>query len=233
MNDLEELKRICPPPTNRPVHASPDWDLIEQRLGTRLPNDYKELFEAYGPGGFFDFVALFEPQSDLVAIDIGAQTPKVIASLEKRRDWSGYRIPYATSSLQPAAVTDNGEYVFWVTEPKNSPDLWKIAVNEASGDRWFTFAGTMTAFLKAFCEHSISVPMFPDSLLEKTPYFCPASYVNEDRRRPDATSPVTSTAPVQSADIREWANRHGYDVPPRGRIPGAIIDAYKQAHNTE
>ncbi|QIY53495.1 hypothetical protein HEP86_02020 [Streptomyces sp. RPA4-5] len=230
MNDLEHLKRICPPPVARLVQDSPAWGLIERRLGIHLPDDYKALFEEYGPGGFFDFVALFEPQSDLETIDIEVQTPKVIASLEKRRDWSDYRIPYAISALQPAAVTDNGEYFFWVTEPRESPDLWKVVVNEASGDRWFTFDGTITAFLKTLCEGTLSVPMFPDSLLGKRPFFRAARYTPKDQRRPHATSSASATAPMQSAEIREWAQRHGYDVPPHGRIPGAIIDAFKQAH---
>ncbi|MGW3399058.1 Lsr2 family DNA-binding protein [Streptomyces hydrogenans] len=30
--------------------------------------------------------------------------------------------------------------------------------------------------------------------------------------------------------MREWARAQGYDVPDRGRIPAAVIQAWEQAH---
>ncbi|WP_084533813.1 histone-like nucleoid-structuring protein Lsr2 [Nocardia fusca] len=29
--------------------------------------------------------------------------------------------------------------------------------------------------------------------------------------------------------VREWARRNGHDVPARGRIPSAVLDAYRRA----
>ncbi|AJT69966.1 hypothetical protein T261_8373 [Streptomyces lydicus] len=71
--------------------------------------------------------------------------------------------------------------------------------------------------------------MFPDSL-ERPPSFHPARYTLEDQQRAQAVSAASETGPIQSDDVREWARRQGYDVAPRGRIPGAVLDAYKQAH---
>lgn len=42
--------------------------------------------------------------------------------------------------------------------------------------------------------------------------------------RKRATSP-------DSALIRDWAKKNGYEVNERGRIPAAIVDAYKKATN--
>ncbi|OSY38287.1 hypothetical protein CP981_37375 [Streptomyces platensis] len=228
MNDLEQLKRLCPPPANRSDQALPAWESVEQGLGIRLPDDYKRLFEEYGPGSFYDFLSLYQPQS-LETIDIEVQTPKILASLEKRCEWTDYSLPYPIAWLQPVAVTDNGEYVFWVAETKSNPDLWGIAINEASGDDWFTFDGTITAFLRRLCE-GLEVPLFPDSLLERPPSFRSSSYTPEDWRRAHAINTAPDTGPVDSEDIREWARSQGYDVAPRGRIPAAIRDAYEQAH---
>jgi hypothetical protein len=36
----------------------------------------------------------------------------------------------------------------------------------------------------------------------------------------------------RSIDIREWARKQGMDVPARGRISQAVIDAYDLAHRT-
>ncbi|MFE7545764.1 Lsr2 family DNA-binding protein [Streptomyces platensis] len=230
MNDLEQLKRLCPPPADRSGQAPPAWDSVEQGLDIRLPSDYKRLFEEYGPGSFCDFMSLYQPQAYLETIDIEVQTPKILASLEKRREWTDYELPCPITSLQPAAVTGNGEYIFWVVEPKSDPDLWKIAINEARGNGWFTFDGAITAFLRRLCEGALDVPFFPDDLLESPPSFQPSRYTPEDRRRAHAINTAPAAEPTDSEDVREWARRQGYDVAPRGRIPGAIRDAYEQAH---
>ncbi|HEU0102573.1 MAG TPA: Lsr2 family protein [Mycobacteriales bacterium] len=37
-------------------------------------------------------------------------------------------------------------------------------------------------------------------------------------------------AKERTQDIREWARAHGHQVNERGRLPGAVIAAYDQAH---
>lgn len=45
--------------------------------------------------------------------------------------------------------------------------------------------------------------------------------------RPAAPAP-TGIDPMQRAAIRNWAARHGYTVPRRGRIPQQVFDAYNR-----
>ncbi|WHU49340.1 Lsr2 family protein [Gordonia sp. L191] len=35
---------------------------------------------------------------------------------------------------------------------------------------------------------------------------------------------------TDGAAVREWAAGNGYDIAPRGRIPGAVLEAYHEAH---
>lgn len=49
------------------------------------------------------------------------------------------------------------------------------------------------------------------------------------RARGPAPKGRASVDREQSAAIREWARRSGHEVSDRGRIPGAIIDAYHEA----
>lgn len=44
------------------------------------------------------------------------------------------------------------------------------------------------------------------------------------------TKPAAKSDPQQLAAIREWANAHGHDVAPKGRIAQAIVDEYHAAH---
>ncbi|MGV9676455.1 histone-like nucleoid-structuring protein Lsr2 [Nocardia sp. NPDC003482] len=48
-------------------------------------------------------------------------------------------------------------------------------------------------------------------------------------RRHTGASTSTSTDKVQSAAIREWARKNGYEVSSRGRIQGEVIEAYNKA----
>ncbi len=38
-------------------------------------------------------------------------------------------------------------------------------------------------------------------------------------------------APVSNAELRSWAKQHGYAVADRGRLPRAVVDAYRAAQS--
>lgn len=40
----------------------------------------------------------------------------------------------------------------------------------------------------------------------------------------------SKVAGASTADVRTWALENGYDVGERGRIPAAVVDAYRSAH---
>ncbi|MEU0405475.1 histone-like nucleoid-structuring protein Lsr2 [Streptomyces sp. NPDC006197] len=125
-------------------------------------------------------------------------------------------------------VTDNGEYLFWLTDPAGVPEEWTIAANEARGPRWYAYGGGLADFLTAVLSGRETVPLFPDSFLTQGAFFTP-------------TTPAPTPAPVDTApqppagrtadanDIRTWARAHGYDVPGRARIPVAILEAWEKA----
>ncbi|NXY96042.1 Lsr2 family protein [Streptomyces sp. BR123] len=58
-----------------------------------------------------------------------------------------------------------------------------------------------------------------------------APYVAAGRRqaRSGKAFKHTSLAP-DPAVVRAWARSHDFDVPPRGRIPKRVYEAYHQAH---
>jgi Lsr2 len=58
----------------------------------------------------------------------------------------------------------------------------------------------------------------------------PASFLNRvSRRRRAVGTGGVSVDRKQSADIREWARKSGYEVARRGRIPAEVLDAYRAA----
>jgi hypothetical protein len=54
----------------------------------------------------------------------------------------------------------------------------------------------------------------------------PSRRMGGRRRRSSKSGPPRAAVNRESAAIREWARRNGYQVPARGRIPIALVDAF-------
>ncbi|MEU2113867.1 histone-like nucleoid-structuring protein Lsr2 [Streptomyces sp. NPDC019507] len=224
MTALTTLTALCPPPTAAP--PAPDWSEVENTLGTRLPQDYKQLVTTYGPGQFCDFLTLYQPHAPSEWADLTGPMPaRLRTQIEEvrqaaRRPWP---LPHPPEDLLAMGVTGNGDYLFWVTQPSGAPDHWTIAVNEALRAPWFTYNGTVTEFLVDVLSATVRIPMFPPDLLDGGITFTPAQL--------HSTAPTTAPrASVSTHAIREWARANGYDLPDRGRIPIEILKAWEQAN---
>jgi nucleoid-associated protein Lsr2 len=53
------------------------------------------------------------------------------------------------------------------------------------------------------------------------------------RLRGFTTPRRTAASRERSRQIRAWAEHQGLSVPARGRLPGAVVDQYRQAHTNE
>ncbi|MFJ3099433.1 Lsr2 family DNA-binding protein [Streptomyces hydrogenans] len=224
MTSLETLTHLAPPP------ASPtptDWNAVETLLRMPLPADYKQLVDAYGPGSFCDFLHLSTPHRNKEAVDLTGPMPaRLRRQLEKDHDNDTHSMPHRPEDLFAIGVTDNGNHLFWITTPRNQPDLWNITVNEADGHTWYTHDGSLTSFLVALLSGNEHPPVFPRDLLSRGAFFTPTPPADADT--PPAPSPRGSV--TNATAIREWARSQGYDVPDRGRIPAPIIQAWEQSH---
>lgn len=110
-----------------------------------------------------------------------------------------------------------------------------MAVNEARGPGWYTFDGPLVAFLAAILGGKTEVPLFGVDFLGDGATFSRSGAVSHEHR-PSGSGPANEAA--DSADghgwvgdsrvIRAWARANGHDLPDRGRIPAAIIDAWRE-----
>lgn len=190
------------------------WDRIEADLGTAPPRDYKQLADRYGPGVFNDYLRLFHPHGVTEFVNITGPMPgRIRVQLQRDHDRGTHPVPYDPATLFACGATDNGEYLFWITDPAEDPDRWRIAVNEARGPGWFTFDGTVTAFLVSVFSGQLQVPLFSPTILDGPGRF------TSSRPTLWKPEPLADDKPVDAGAIRSWARAHGYDVPSRGRIP--------------
>ncbi|MFH8737941.1 MULTISPECIES: Lsr2 family DNA-binding protein [unclassified Streptomyces] len=92
------------------------------------------------------------------------------------------------------------------------------------------FDGSLTVFLVAVLSGRLHVPLFPDSVLLEGATFTPSPPVGPGQSPTRITTRASRA--MDSNTIRAWARDHGYDVPVRGRIPAAIITAWREADST-
>ncbi|EFL23831.1 conserved hypothetical protein [Streptomyces himastatinicus ATCC 53653] len=224
MNAIDALVQLCPPPDDPP--RAIDWDAVENVLGMRLPADYKRLAAAYGPGTFADFIGICHPHGYTEYSNLTGRMPGIVREyLQQDYDQGKGPVPCHPGHLFSMGFTHNGEKLFWITDPLDAPDTWRIAVNEGRGFRWFTFDGTLTEFLVSVLSGETAVPQFPDGLLEEPVGFAPSvpgPWVSVD---------VRTRPPVNLQSVREWGRAQGYDVPFRGRVPAEVREAYDRAHS--
>ncbi|MER6404257.1 histone-like nucleoid-structuring protein Lsr2 [Streptomyces viridosporus] len=222
MTDLAALTRLCPPPEQT---VGIRWDTIEADLGMPLPQDYKQLADRYGPGVFNDYLCLFHPHGVTEFVNLTGPMPgRIRAQLRKDHEQGTHPVPHDPDKLFVCGSTDNGEYLFWITDPATGPDRWHIAVNEARGPRWFTYDGPLTVFLTSVLSGQIQVPQFPHSLLDAPARFTPS---HPALWKPELPCDVQ---PVDTATIRSWARANGYAVPSRGRVPRTVREAWARAN---
>jgi hypothetical protein len=148
MNEtIEQLSRVLPQST---PGGSKDWALVTRELGTELPGDYKEFIDTLG-GGYIDgFLYVMEPDcpfeaSDLIGfIEERAEALEYLwgSSEDKPRELAG-----PDDRLIAFAMSDNGEYVYWLAKAGQDPDDWTVMVNEARGEWWEHYDMSFTQFL--------------------------------------------------------------------------------------
>lgn len=144
---IETLTRLVPPPARPTEVGTPEqWRDIEKRLGTKLPNDYREFVFAYGSGLFARFYRVYNP---FAASESIALLPQVRTVCEMERGFKeSYpeRVPYPIfpepGGVLPWGNDENGNYYFWVT--KGEPDEWTVAENEVRGHGYRRHPYSMT-----------------------------------------------------------------------------------------
>ncbi len=159
------------PPPDRPI-----GDGARAGKGMRLPPDYLELLDVYGPGCFDQFLWLLSPGNTNPNLDLQTQTANRLAALRSVAD-RGELIPGSIEPLEenlvPWAVTDNGDVCYWQTSAVQDPESWTVVVNEGRGSKWERYDGTASSFLADVFAHRRTVGIFPSDFPSPRPAFEP------------------------------------------------------------
>nr|WP_168504820.1 SMI1/KNR4 family protein [Streptomyces sp. S1D4-11]QIY93353.1 hypothetical protein HEP87_03280 [Streptomyces sp. S1D4-11] len=161
MSKSSELRSLCPPPADLPA-VEVDWLGLEERIGTQLPGDYKWLVECYGAGSFDGFLHILQPSSPFEPLRLEESAVRATQILEQLSS-NGETIPFEISNLLPVGKTDNGDTIYWVKRPSDSPDEWVITVNAARNVKWPVFDGGIVEFLVSVLSGERTIEVFPRS----------------------------------------------------------------------
>ncbi|MBH1933765.1 SMI1/KNR4 family protein [Streptomyces sp. AV19] len=137
---VRQLTALVPPPQ---PPAPRDWADIEKRLGSRLPDDYKELVDVYGGGILDEEIRLLEPDCadpDYDLIGMARERAEILGDL-----WAGgepkppelLTCPDGAVDVLPFAYMEgSGAYLYWIARPGIDPDDWTVIFNEGRGPLW-------------------------------------------------------------------------------------------------
>lgn len=145
---VERLAALVPPPGPRRPR---DWVAAEQRLGTALPQDYKELVEAYGGGVFDETIWLLDPacpDEDYNLLDQATERAEVLANLWETEPKPAQLQDDPQAQVLPwAYIEGSGAMLYWLRRPEQKPDEWTVMFNEGRGPEWEHHPTQCTLFL--------------------------------------------------------------------------------------
>lgn len=167
---LQALINTMTPPDAPLETGSPGaWSSIENRIGTRLPADYKEYIATYGTGSIGDFLWPYNPFSENPNLNLVRRMELDAGALRQIREKFGEEeVPYPLypepGGLMSWAVSDNGDTLYWLTQ--GDPSYWRVVVNESRGPDFEHFEESTTSFLAKLISGELISEILPSSVFE-------------------------------------------------------------------
>jgi hypothetical protein len=127
MEPLAELATLVTIPMT-PIGTTGDWESVEQRLGIRLPDDYKQFVRLFGACTFGELIPIHvsSPFSRLNSLD--AHIEGIGNGYRLMRKFGPLPFPVypEPGGLLGWGNTDNGDYLNWLTI--GDAENWPIVV---------------------------------------------------------------------------------------------------------
>lgn len=165
---LEKLLKILPPPAIlSEAGDAVTWPSIDDK--TKFPNDYIEFVRNYGLGRISNFISFFHPFTSNFDLNFFEQKKIILEDFEflnkEQPDSFNYVIYPQENGLLPIGVTDNGDYIFWVVNDSQKPELWTMAIVASRSPDIEYFDKNLTNFLYELLNGDISPESFPKNYI--------------------------------------------------------------------
>jgi hypothetical protein len=153
---LDRLLHLVPPAI---AAGHRDWAAAEERLGRRLPQDYKDLVGVYGGGDFDDHLGLLAPPptrcgSELTDYNAGRMIDVTdLWAISKNRPAN---LAGDDLLLVAWASTIDSDTLNWLGKTGQSPEDWSVAVLDADLGECELYPMTCTEFLAGLLSEEIT-----------------------------------------------------------------------------
>ncbi|MFE0024919.1 hypothetical protein [Amycolatopsis sp. NPDC059021] len=145
---MDELAAMLGAPAEAPLPV--DWRTVEERLGLRLPSDYKSVADRYPAMFVNEFLRITHPACTAANMNLLAESlERTNATREltlEFPDMHVYSVYPDPGGILCWGNTVNSDQCYWLTE--GDPDEWCVVVGEEKGFCW-TYDGNFSSFLLA------------------------------------------------------------------------------------
>ncbi len=166
---ISQLQQVVPPPQH-PIETGSlkEWLQVQERLGTALPEDYKNFIDLYGTGAFHDFLLPYNPlsrQEDrnlFLALDTYHQANRQV-QVKASRPWSVVK-PYefypAEGGLLPwGTTTEMAQAFFWQVD--GPPENWVTVLYHLQAGEYEVWKLSFSAFIGKLMARKIESLLLP------------------------------------------------------------------------
>lgn len=131
------VSRIADAVEWRPGDVGIAWEVIEARLGTALPADYKELCRYFGAGEFSGYVHVYGAQGGTDS-QVADRLASLWRTMETHPITRNVFEPYGVyrpggQGLIPWATSVTAAEFFWAAEDETPPEDWPVVAREEDG----------------------------------------------------------------------------------------------------
>lgn len=186
---IEALIAAVPPPTEPFEAYHGPWAPIESRLGTALPQDYKDFVRVYGSGYFMEFLGISVPESLNPNVRLQDHVEHVAAAFRADDEDLPFPIWPEPGGLIGVGTTDDGDELLWLAA--GPPDEWRIVVWDRGFQTFEVLDCGLTDFLAGLATGDLAPGTFPTDLAYCDHLFQPSS------RFRDAPRPLRLALPFR------------------------------------
>lgn len=169
----------APDPERPPTGVAIDWPAIEAWLGVRLPDDYKELADRYGPLDFGEYIWIHVPcAGDRFDYGDWLRDTHRRARIDARDLPGGEGLVFhpEPGGLLAWGETRHGDVLFWDTSAAD-PGQWTVVVHHSPTggypgnglERWHRYDLTLPGYLRHTVRDERAMPSPPGPLIGPLP----------------------------------------------------------------
>lgn len=147
------------------------WDIIENKMNFKFPQDYKEFIDIYGEGGINGFLSILSPFSKYNHLNLVNKFHEMKNAYDymKNEDSEQFFLNFYEGEygIFPWAVTDNGDELYWNVKE----DGIEIIIYASRYSDMEVFNMGTTEFLYKLLSKDLICSIFPDDFLIDSNYY--------------------------------------------------------------